>query len=285
MCRRSESTLKRHGYYCRSRKAGNTSRPRSCISCARAKARCNNGRPECSRCLSKAFKCHYPPSAPRRTRPSNPFSDDAPTQQPKLALSLVTDHPNNEYFQEEGNVGDLFLDPALNSSDLDLGDLAGEFFNPNADFAAILNPQTNDEGIPDHSPDSSSLACRTNPWTGQVDQVQQALRSPNVPIAVLPTYTLRSFHRRSGLKTGPQRIADLIFHTLKSYPLMMLHENTLPPFIHPHWVSSDVANSDLEPLTNCMNLVHMLNSQIQGGRKLFWKNVQMECEVLYADVR
>ncbi|KAF1971540.1 hypothetical protein BU23DRAFT_175502 [Bimuria novae-zelandiae CBS 107.79] len=46
-----QSTLKRHGYYCRSRRLGSTARPRSCIACAKGKARCDNRRPECSRCM------------------------------------------------------------------------------------------------------------------------------------------------------------------------------------------------------------------------------------------
>ena len=39
----------------------------------------------------------------------------------------------------------------------------------------------------------------------------------------------------------------------------------------------------MEPLTNCMSLVHMLSSRIHGSRKLFWKNVRMECERLHAE--
>ncbi|KFY91853.1 hypothetical protein V498_05290, partial [Pseudogymnoascus sp. VKM F-4517 (FW-2822)] len=53
---------------------------------------------------------------------------------------------------------------------------------------------------------------------------------------------------------------------------------SLPPFIHPRLISSEAENNHMEPLTNCICLVHMISSGIRGSRKLFWKNVQMECE-------
>lgn len=65
---------------------------------------------------------------------------------------------------------------------------------------------------------------------------------------------------------------------------MIQRHNELPPFIHKNLISSSVEDSDMEPLTNCLSLVHMLNGGGQAGRKLFWKNVQMECERLSAEV-
>jgi hypothetical protein len=69
---------------------------------------------------------------------------------------------------------------------------------------------------------------------------------------------------------------------LKSYVLKMLRHNSLPPFIHPYLVSAELA---MEPLDNCINLVHMISGEMKGGRKLFWRNVRMECERLCAEVR
>ncbi|KAG2170740.1 hypothetical protein VTO58DRAFT_110979 [Aureobasidium pullulans] len=36
----------------------------------------------------------------------------------------------------------------------------------------------------------------------------------------------------------------------------------------------------MEPLANCLSLLHMIGGNIRGSRKLFWKNVSMECERL-----
>ena len=66
---------------------------------------------------------------------------------------------------------------------------------------------------------------------------------------------------------------------------MMLRHNTLPPFIHSSLLSRDVENNDMEPLNNCISLMHMISSGVQGSRKLFWKNVRLECEHLYEEVR
>ena len=93
-----------------------------------------------------------------------------------------------------------------------------------------------------------------------------------------PTALVRSFDRRPDLKSGSQRTASLLLHNLKSYPQMIIRHNSLPPFIHPFSISNDAKNDDMEPLTNCLNLVHLLSSPHRGSRKLFWKNVHPECE-------
>ncbi|THX54515.1 hypothetical protein D6D06_05475 [Aureobasidium pullulans] len=36
----------------------------------------------------------------------------------------------------------------------------------------------------------------------------------------------------------------------------------------------------MEPLANCLSLLHMIGGNLRGSRKLFWKNVSMECERL-----
>lgn len=109
----------------------------------------------------------------------------------------------------------------------------------------------------------------------QADGVTQY--SSPVLSQVLP-YNVRSFVQRSGLKTGPQRIVNLIRHTLKSYPQMLLQHGVLPPFIHPSLIFQEYDEVNMEPLANCMSLMHMFNSGVRGSRKLFWKNVKLECE-------
>lgn len=77
------------------------------------------------------------------------------------------------------------------------------------------------------------------------------------------------------MQAGTQRTANLILHNLKSYPLMIRRHNTLPPFIHKSSVSSNVEDVHMEPLNNCLSLVHMIGGGVQGSRKLFWKNVRL----------
>ncbi|KAI0859962.1 hypothetical protein F4860DRAFT_504391 [Xylaria cubensis] len=132
--------------------------------------------------------------------------------------------------------------------------------------------------FPPVSSSSSSLASRSTPPAHQTARGQRSLRSYEMLIPTAPTSAVRSLVRRPKLQAGMQRISHLIFHTLKSYPLMILHHNTLPPFIHPATVSSDDEHPHMWPLTNCISLMHMIAGGVPGSRRLFWKNVQLECE-------
>jgi hypothetical protein len=79
-----ESTLKRHGYYCRLRNENLTPRIRSCTVCARRKLRCDHQQPACTRCLTQGIECFYPPSSSRPARagplPPTPRPVEIPIQ-------------------------------------------------------------------------------------------------------------------------------------------------------------------------------------------------------------
>lgn len=216
-----------------------------------------------------------------RTQPS----DNVPTEQWKPAPSLVSDSSGVENVLGASKDGDINLDSSLVISDLELANLRGEYFDwddQDVDFANFLNPQTTDGTAQNPLPES--LIRHSTPSTNRTTHPQQASSFPNVSIPTFPTQAVRSLVRRPKLKTGTQGIVNLILHTLKSYPLMMLRRNALPPFIHPRLISSNVENNYMEPLTNCISLMHMISSGVQGSRKLFWKNVRLECERLREDV-
>jgi len=250
--------------------------------------RCDNRRPECSRCITKAIKCQYPANKPSGTGPSIQHNDDAPTEPRKRAPSVTLDSPSAQNRQEASNDGNMILDNALVISDPEFSNIGGEYLDwndPDIDFADFLNPQTYDETVQYPSKGSSSSVRHSTSSSHQTVQVRQTTSSPNVSIPAVPTSTIRKLILRPNMNTGPQRIANLILHTLKSYPIMMLRHNTLPPFINPRLISSDAENDQMEPLTNCISLVHMISSGVQGSRKLFWKNVRLECERLFEEVR
>ena len=276
-----ESTLKRHGYYCRSRRIGSTIRSRSCISCAKGKARCDNRRRKCSRCITKGITCYYPANTSKGTDTRTEHRDDARAGQRKSATSLESGPANLGYIQEAGDDGDVIFDSGPLVADPDFANL--DWFDPDLNFAELLDPQMNNKTIQYPLLESSSIVRHSTPTT-QTIQVQQPMSSPNISIPRSPTYAYRALVQRPEREAGTQRIANLILHTLKSYPLMMLRHNNLPPFIHPHLISSNVANDYMEPLTNCMSLVRMISSGVHGSRKLFWRNVRLECERLNAEV-
>ena len=285
----SESTLKRHGYYCRSRRAGGTTRSRSCIACAKGKARCDNKQPECSRCATKAIECHYRANTPGSAGSRIRHGEDVSTGPRTMASALVTVHPHGETLPATGNDGDILLDRAQVISTPDFATLGGEYLDwddPEIEIAGFMAPQVNNKTI-DYPPfDPSSLFRSAPPSIGQTLQVQQATStsSPIVSIPPFPSHIVRSLTQRPKPRAGAQRIANLMLHILKSYPKMLIRD-TLPPFIHPHLISSDVGEKNMEPLTNCISLVHMISTGVQGCRKLFWKNVRLECERLCEEVR
>ncbi|KAK2762071.1 hypothetical protein FQN54_001078 [Arachnomyces sp. PD_36] len=263
-----QSTLKRHGYYCRSRRTGAPRRARSCVSCAKGKVRCDNRQPECSRCKAKALECHYPAHTRSRPQPR----DDVPVGRGIKAPSLAPD-------LQAIAAGDITLDDALDISASELASFENEYpswDDPDIDFTSLLDPQTENDNLQCPSPASSSLISHSTLGTDEISQGQQAISYPTQSISRLPSYNIRSFIQRSDIKTGT---LNLILRTLKSYPLTMLRHNALPPFIHPHLIQSNMENnSDMEALTNCISLMHMISNGVQGSRKLFWKNVRLECE-------
>ena len=176
------------------------------------------------------------------------------------------------------------LDGELVLRDPDFANLREEYLSwdeADVSLADFLNtPASN----PYLSPGSPSVVEHSTPLTDQAIRLHQRLSPPVFSIPAAPSCAVRSLIQRPKMQAGAQRIANLILHTLKSYPLMMLRHDTLPPFIHHSFGSSDVEDTDMEPLTNCISLVHMISRGFQGSRKLFWKNVRLECEHLFQEV-
>ena len=180
----------------------------------------------------------------------------------------------------------MIPDNGLVESDMEFASLGDDYLDwddSNLDFTDLLNPRTNNETNQCLSA-ASSIACPSMASTDQRVLTQQATSFPNISIPPTPTYNIRSLIQRTGMNPGTQRTARLMLHTLKSYPVMIQRDNTIPPFIHPCLLSPDDPNSDMEPVTNCIGLVRMMSSGLYGSRKLFWKNVRLECEHFCAEV-
>ncbi|KAI1182205.1 hypothetical protein F5B17DRAFT_421508 [Nemania serpens] len=274
-----QSTHKRHVYYCRSRKASKTTRSRSCIPCAKGKSACDKGRPQCVRCVNKSLQCHYPGDA---SRTASQGEGDASAGITPLPLTAAAS-PGVGTVHDAGYFANLGLPDGL---DIVIPDLPafGEGYRIEWDddtsmaTAELFNLPRKPSYPSLTSPPLVPVQVPPIPLTTQ-EQQNHHLPLP-LPIPTAPSSAVRSLVWRPRMQPGAQRTCNLILHTLKSYPLMMLRHNSLPPFIHPFPVSSDVDDPDMEPLKNCMSLVHIISSGIQSSRKLFWKNVRLECERL-----
>jgi len=280
--------LKRHGYYCRSRTNGRTTRSRSCICCAKRKARCDHDRPQCSRCKGKGIECRYPASASNKhSGQRSPIITDTPNERGNSTTSLVASSPSPESHLGVSDGSDTLLDDAfaVSASQIEsFGDGSLDWNYPNIDLAGYLDPKTKDGMFEYSSLEWSPTINRSTFSTNQALQAQPNMSYIELSIPLAPNSNIRKLIQRPQIKTGTQRTANLILYTLKSYPRMLLRPNTLPPFIHPYLISSEVDSRDMESLINCISLVHMINSGVQGNRKLFWKNVRLECERMYAEV-
>ncbi|OIW22668.1 hypothetical protein CONLIGDRAFT_719727 [Coniochaeta ligniaria NRRL 30616] len=272
------STLKRHGYYCQSKKEITVSRSRACICCAKRKIRCDGRRPSCSKCIANAIDCQYPATTIKDKGSTSQRKDDRPIHR-RCPVSPPT--ISSDVVEGSGRSG---LENELSTPVHDLS-VAGDIHLPWDDisitFAEFLNDPMNEYLVPCPSPSLSDMVRNNhNPFTDQTPSLQDTCPSPTLTIPAVPNDNVRLLIQRPKTNAGTLSIASLVFQTLKSYPLMMSRHDTLPPFIHPRVMSSGIDRNYLEPLNNCASLGHMLGAEVQGGRKLFWKVVRMECERL-----
>lgn len=123
------------------------------------------------------------------------------------------------------------------------------------------------------------ISHEQNELTRQRERQRETYKQQLLSFSISPTPSLnvRSMVQRPKMHQGAERAASLIFYTMKSYPLM-LRQNTLPPFIHPSYVSFTDEGATTEPLENCIALILMMANGVKGSRKLFWRNVRIECE-------
>jgi hypothetical protein len=200
--------------------------------------------------------------------------------QPSASSALGIDNSRQE--RSVANDMDMIIDSALGLPDPDFANL--EWDGAGIDFAGVFDLQETDSSNVSPSGLPSSL-LRSMPSAEESRQSKHGFSFRNSSIPIGLTHAVRSLIQRPTVQSGAQRITNLIFHNLKSYPLMMLQHNNLPPFIHPSLVSSDVENGHMESLSNCISLVHMISSGVRGSRKLFWENVRRELEQMFAKVR
>lgn len=269
-----ESTLKRHGYYCRTRKGHSSgTRTRSCLACARAKARCDAESSSCSRCITKGLHCKYPggttsSSAALRPKPATagPAQPDSPHEDVVPSSTIIEDDfPDAE---------DIDID--FDISDLNRGQLSWD----------LISTEVNSTPDLAFNQDQPLLNLVSTPITSQQSSSSSPQYSPISALSAMPLYHLRAFAQNPMTKSGPANTTSiLMMRILTSYPTMLRDLSNLPPFIHPLFLAGqEKGGKSLESLTTCVSLIQMLNSGIQGSKKLVWKNVRLECERLQVQV-
>lgn len=263
-------------------------RARSCASCVKAKARCDNGRPACSRCSIKRINCTYQGSIPVAGTKSAQRSRDEQNKQ--SAVTYMPNSFNTQYSLNSCNdYGNVVYDSLLG------------YGHPNENNEVVDTRQHRWENFDWDSLSGSQLSSELVQNPGAFLQTSldggnslpleetflwhRAITPAKIHIPNTPAFNMPAITQRQPVNIGTERISQLMLQTLKSYPLMMIRQKTPPPFLHPRLVVSSELDDSMESWHNCMSLVYMISGKIGGSRKLFWRNVRMECERFCEQVR
>ncbi|KAH8200684.1 hypothetical protein TruAng_005148 [Truncatella angustata] len=230
----------------------------------------------------KAIECHYPAHVPGSAASTIRRSDGELREWQQAPSLFIGDSQAATEREDTSNEFNAIFDAALFASNSELTNVAGDSFdwiNTDTSIAKFSYQQSKDVTVTFPSLEPSYLISQTAaPPEYPTVQLQEVMWSPSLSIPPVLSHTPRSLIQRPTMRTGAERIRSLIFHTMKSYPLMILHNDSVLPYVHAHLASSDDEDDGMEPLNNCISLVHMLSHGVRGSSKLFWKN----CELLAA---
>ncbi|GMG30699.1 unnamed protein product [Aspergillus oryzae] len=164
------------------------------------KARCDNKRPECSRCKSKGVECHYPTKTSNASKSTTQqHANDAETERLNTIAQSVADIPGLDTFLDATNDGDIPLDRALVIADSEItavGERYSDDIMPDVDFADLLNVHMDGENILYTPSGSSSSVYQSISSADEVVQVQHPRPSPKLSIPPVPTQAIRSLVQR-----------------------------------------------------------------------------------------
>lgn len=264
-----ESSLKRHGYYCRTRRQSHkiNSRARACEACVKAKAKCDDNSLACARCAAKGLICK--PSKPttiRKTRPKSLTKSGITPYIPGLAATSFQVNGNNGRSTEIENLG-------LVPSHCAQQEVPWE-------FSSWVN-----DGLA--AEDMLSLQTPQSEWMTMDASVQSPIVNVQPTIIIQPASgrQVRSFEQRPPNR-APRATTTMMARILTSYPRMMQSQESLPPFIHPFSLVDrfEPEGKPFESVTTCLALMQMAAIHGPGKNRLIWKNIRLECERIRDEV-
>jgi hypothetical protein len=245
---------------------------RSCVACMKAKTRCDTTRPSCARCVARHISCSYPSGMVEPKASSNASPHWANHLDDVETMDLTTAAWATPSWNETAEPMEATLDfPDFSFVSLGFG---------LPDWGL---PERSDSGPTTKLGPSVPMLSRLGRRDRWRDQTIVADQTGGHPIPRMPTFYLRSFAQSKSVTGRSSATATLMTRMLTSYPRIMYRPGSLPPFIHPHSLGHNTHNPN-ESLTTCVTLTQMVSSGATGSRKLFWKNVRLECERLQVEV-
>lgn len=254
------STHKRHGFYCRSKKADplpHIARKRSCQLCIRRKTRCDTKRPSCSICASTGRICIYEENQHfHYSSTANLPSDESE--------AICTNTSPLRLFDDEKLLGISSIH----------------------DWTTEVHLLNEDWELTTTTIKSPSVPVQTSSY----EDIQPFRVSPTIPVLDFNNTPLiyplvnnfRAIPTRNIVKTGSEMSVTFVRQILSSYPGMMLRRETFPPFIH----SSNFLHGQMpQSLANCMSIVQMFSTRTPASNGFVWRTIRMEQERLWVEVR
>ena len=282
-----EVSYHRHIVYCRRAKNRRRIRLRSCRACSAAKAKCSF-QPQCLRCTNKGIDCVYD-AVTTASSVSGQASVEhmAPITTPAFSSASLTG--------DSFTLGDLFPSRDTDGAQIDID--WGALDDVSAHTSKINLPRLNEpmpkapsQGqISFHNSDrySKDMPLNIDPWnplqppgfTSSALTVRGEDSSALSGCAQSHECSDSDFLARLPKSEPVSRfIATSVIEMIRTYPLMMLRRENLPPFIHGHWYrpSGNAQSSLPEPLVNCMGIAQIFASHNVESKRYLWHLVKTE---------
>lgn len=221
----TESTRKRHIYYCRTKQANpGIARRRSCIHCIRSKVRCRPSPPDsetngsCARCDSRGLGCDFVTQVETIPRlDSGPYA------------SVTTDSATIKTNSRQSPPASA---PRLSSD----GAITLSGANSAADDDSISREFISDRLWDLDYPGAADL---TADWDAYGDMLGSTSSAPDLShvfapsLSMVPATVATDFNARPVAQSGNSAMVHLLRRILQTYPYRLLRKETFPPFICP----------------------------------------------------
>lgn len=297
----------RHVLYCRKKCADSLPVLRkSCAACRKAKAKCDSGLPNCSRCDDRGLNCFYELTRKSATSAQQPTF--APPDEPSRDGTLFVDIPElgsqkiiswNAH-ADNGNDAQISLDMDAPSHWLaPMADLTPQndlaLLEPDAGFVEVsdmdINISPNGYSI-NGSPINWCIPGPTPSLTLDATFSTPADCMFHTPYLVLrpmerypPPTSPKSPFIHAYLPAGSQIGRTFILQNLKSYATALATKN-VPPFIHGTSLPSPDPSSDQTPtcttppplptLEICKSIVSLYTTKTPATSSFVWRTITME---------
>ncbi|KAE9373811.1 hypothetical protein N431DRAFT_544662 [Stipitochalara longipes BDJ] len=287
----NEKTKSRHRFYCRSKISKGQQRPpkRSCLSCVRAKARCDFSAGKCTRCKSKGLSCEWPqrkgylpntkptlegqsgPKAGISGMPLIPSNLPAPIREAqhrsgnKSADRFEPDVSNNDFYPFANSPGLFGMPSPIGTAGSATDSASGPFHETRPDLEAI----------------AKRLAIYGAPFSSSHLTETSGLLLPRHTQLMSTGNNLLAFQYRTYSDPVQRNSAATLARFLTCYPTMMLRRETFPSFIHPQCVPGDEINPPLlHPLAKCMEIARAFKDRTPENSEMVWMAIKVEQERL-----